>query len=282
MRLALSTLLCLGTAASQVLGSGFVAEKGRLYFKLETRLETADDVYDADGNLMNDPLLSGIEDGIETLKTAAYAQYGLTSRLTISASTQFVDTTFKPIEGSDQSRAGFTDLWLTGSFQMLPGRRSGLVLNGTLKIPLESNRPRFPQLTSGEYEYDLALGSGRGWMQGYVEAEVGYRWRSGMVGGIDDAGIPYEDLWFGSAKGGWSRGALLLEGLLNLSYTTADLNDEIYVPGVLSNSDEMKLQLSGTYQVSAHNAIGLSLQRTIAGKSVTRSESIAVFWALNL
>lgn len=268
--------------AAPLQASGFVSSKGQLFFKLEARLERSNGVFDASGHRNNEPETSGIEMGLESQKLLVYISYGLSERLTVALSTQYVETTFDPIFGPNLTRRGFSDAWLEAAYQLLPRHRWGLVAHAGLKQPFEGNQPRFPQITSGEPEYEIGLGAGRGWQSGYLEAELGYRFKTGTVNNVGVGGIAFEDEWLGRVKAGYRIRQWLFEGWLGVLESTADLGQESYIPGVFSNSDWMALDGSVSYALNRIYRVGIAFGTKILGTNTMDTQAVSVFISAQL
>ncbi len=267
------TLLCL--LVCPVMASGFVISKGQWRIYLESRWDQADEVFDHQGQRNDHPEQSGIENGLDSWSSLIFIRYGLTSRWTVEASTQYKQTTFAPLFGPDQSRSGISDIWLNAVYDLWPAATWSWVLNAGSKTPMEKNRPRFPQITSGEPEYNLSLGLGRGWDSAFLETELGYRFRSGTVNNVGDGGIPYENEWYGSAKAGYRWQRLLLEASLDHRDSISNLQAQ-YIPGVYMNGDESKLRVGVDVKINASTAVGCAYQQTLEGKNTTLNQSYAI------
>lgn len=260
-----------------VFGGGFTVPKGVLYSKLSYQTRQVDDVYNGAGDRQAWSDQSPFESGLDTDAVNLFVGYGFTDRLSVTGSAQYLRSELDNVFAEDTSTSGISDFWLDVQYLIAKGQLHWVAEAG-MKLPQQDNEPRSPQITNGETAYNLGLGVGYGGKRSFAEASLSYVIQDGFVNDVQANGIPYEDTWRLDLKWGWKlTDALEAEVLLNSQRTTADLGNENFIPGIYSNADEDVAGVNLTWMLGKRLGIGLSVQQTLKGKNVLRTESLGVY-----
>ena len=262
---------CLG---SLLMGSGFTLEKGRFYSELKYQFQTVDKSFDNRGNVITQPEVNLLEDGIEADVGSLFLAYGVMDRLTLTANFQYVQNVLKNRFASPSENEGFSDIFLE-AWYLLYKNKVHWVLNAGAKLPQQENRAVTPQITNGENEFGLGIGVGYGEKNFYLEGELAGVFREGFVNNVQIFGIPYEDSLTLELKGGWQgHPKWLLEGRLFVEETTADLEGQGFIAGVYTNSDSAVAQVSALYRLTPEIGFGVFGDQVVEGKNVLLTKSI--------
>ena len=109
-----------------------------------------------------------------------YAEYGLTERLTALTSLYY-----KKIKKEDNyiemETDGIGDIDLGLKYAIFKGNKGVISVQGLLKIPETYDKKNMLPLGNGQYDYEFRLLLGKSlWpaIPGYLNIEIGYRWRA--------------------------------------------------------------------------------------------------------
>jgi len=250
-------------------GSGFVAPKGSLFFKLETQFQDASDFYTSTSGsdvLLNFPGVRNIEE----VNTNLYIRLGLTDRFSVSLASQYQDAQIGTPDGGKLTNAGLSDVWIRAEY-LLKQNRLSWVLNGGVKLPIAENEAVLPQLSTGELAYEIGLGLGYGAAAYYIEGELFYRFQSGTTESPVPAftGIEYENEYGAIVKGGLKLTSRLnTEALLAYQDNQADLATQA---GLFSNSDKLEARLTADFDIVRDKfSLGIFYGDLLGGKNALK------------
>lgn len=190
-------------------------------------------------------------------EAAVFVEYGLTRRLTLVGRAAYQDVTIETGAGRDAATGwGAAELGLRA---VLVRRRADVLsVQGAVIVPGAVENVADLYLGEGGRDaearvlYGRALGA-----SGYVEAQGGWRWRSGPP--PDEARL---DLTLGWRRGRWEGAAQAFA----LHATGAS--------GARRNYDSLKLQFSASRKLNSRMRVQAGVFRTVAGRTIVRETGV--------
>lgn len=235
---------------SKVAAQAWTQASGEAYFKVTQGFSIASERYDSSGNLV--PYNINTQGEFRDRSTYGYAEVGVSDHTTFVGQLSYkrlyvTDESFSPAFERKSFAWGSVGLGaridIGPSLQLDENSLTRLAVNLAASFPLGYTRNYDPAVGSGQVDLEATIDVGRSlWpLPGYVQAGVGYRYRTAFFGlsqttvcenGLDpnehaclDEEGPQPD--FGdellvSAEGGMQLGPILLQALVDAQWSFRD------------------------------------------------------------
>lgn len=266
-------------------GNAWTRKKGGYYLKIGLTSLTADEGFGYEGNrwpIFGDTANFGSGD-FGVTDVAVHGEYGITDWLTGVASTQYKVAVrqglYRPTgRDSTASASGLGDLWLSARFNLL-SEEEPVVATVTVgwKLPTGSPLQDIP-LGTGVVDYEASVAVGTVFpafsaIPCYAQATGGYRLRNSAS----------NEVKFLAEIGMHLTPALMFQGTIEGSYSTADFDPAIANPGNLELLQHYKNDQSFTrwkldlvYAASDDMDLHFGYEKYVAGRNIVAGSGLAL------
>jgi hypothetical protein len=254
--------------STSLYAGAWTQEKGHIYSRLAFNYYYADEHFLNGGSKKNFKWDGDFKDRNVSL----YVEYGLTDRLTALTSLYF-----KEIKKEDdyvkQTTNGFGDIDLALKYNVFKGSKGVFSLQGLIKIPEAYDENDDLPLGNGQYDYELRGLMGFSlWpvLPGYMNFELGYRWRSEAP--ADELRYLVE---FGSDFGKYLYGRVKLDGILGMD-NGEEKKDANGNPTLSYNYDLGKLDITFGIKIKNNYFIEFEYTPEIYGKNTSAGATYTI------